>query len=182
MPDQGAVATEQLVAFTKQVCAREISLQGSLVVFLMVTNDVVIVASLLWQRRGVDTSACALLPHRDRPAERTPQPLGLHHPELLVVLPDDHAALIEVEQHADAIALLLRGLHPLSVVGGGQAAPGGVRAVEAVAVPIVRALPSLHVSARPDHAEEHVDVRCHRKMHEVTTRLHHHLARRGNGV
>ena len=53
------------------------------------------------------------LVHRDRPAERTAQPLRLHHPELHIVLPDGHAALVEVEQHADAVALLVRGLHPL---------------------------------------------------------------------
>ena len=31
-----------------------------------------------------------------------------------VVLPDGHAALVEVEQHADAVALLHRGLLPLA--------------------------------------------------------------------
>ena len=43
-----------------------------------------------------------------RPAERTAQPLCLHHPELFVVPSDGHAALIELEQHTDAVALLPR--------------------------------------------------------------------------
>ena len=36
---------------------------------------------------------------------------------------------------------------------------------------------SLHVPARP-HAEHHADGRHHREMHAVTSRPHHHLARR----
>jgi hypothetical protein len=37
-----------------------------------------------------------------------------HHPEPLVVLVDGHAALVEVEEHADAVALVLRAL-PVSL-------------------------------------------------------------------
>ena len=75
---------------------------------------------LLRQRRGLDTGAAP--GHLHRPAERAAQPLRLHHPQLLTVLPDSHAALVEVEQHADAVTLLLRVLHPLPVVEAGQAA------------------------------------------------------------
>ena len=71
----------------------------------------------LWEWRGLDAGAVALKgPNRDRPAERTAQPLHLHHAQILVVILDGHAALVKVEQHADAVALLRRALHPLPVV------------------------------------------------------------------
>ena len=63
-------------------------------------------------------------------AERTARPLWLHHHKLhAVVLPDGYAALVAVEQHTDAIALLLCVLHPLPAVVDGEAGPT-VRVVE----------------------------------------------------
>ena len=51
------------------------------------------------------------------------QPLRLHHPQLLIILPDGHAALVEVEQHADTVALLPRLLPTLPFLVAGEAAP-----------------------------------------------------------
>ena len=45
----------------------------------------------------------------DCPAELTTQPLDLYHPQLLVILPDGHAALVEVEQ---ASVIRLQGRSP----------------------------------------------------------------------
>ena len=91
-----------------------------------------------------------------------------------VILP-----LLEVEHHADAIALLLGGLHPLPVAMAGPASPVD-RPVEAVsvAVHVERVRPSLHVPAQPDHAEQHKRALHHRESHEVTPRPHLHRARR----
>ena len=70
-------------------------------------------------------------------SEWTAQPLGHHHSQPHVVLPGGHAALVEVEEHADAVALFRRGLPPLPVVPAGVAAPE-VRVAEAVAVENLR--------------------------------------------
>ena len=53
---------------------------------------------------------------------------------------DCHAALVEVEQHVDAVALLLCGLHSLPAAPAGQALPIG-RGEEAVAAHILRVHP-----------------------------------------
>ena len=86
-----------------------------------------------WWYIDVAPSDCR---QRGRPAERTAQPLCLHRPQSYVVLPDGHAALVEVEQQTDAVALP-RFLLALPVAVAGHAAPV-VRPVEAVAVHIVR--------------------------------------------
>ena len=54
-----------------------------------------------------------------------------------------------------------------------------VRAVEAVAFRMLRARPSLHGPAQPDHAELHTGTLNHRELREVTPRPHHRRARRG---
>ena len=73
-----------------------------------------------------------VLVERDCPAERSGNPLRHHHPQLHIVLLDGHAALVEVEQHTDAV-VWLRPLAPLPVTVAGEMAPVG-RLVEAVAV------------------------------------------------
>ena len=70
----------------------------------------------LRQWRGLDADAFAVI-YRHRPAERTAQPLCLHHPKSDVVLLDGHAAVVEAEQQADAVTLVPRtwslGVHAL---------------------------------------------------------------------
>ena len=65
-------------------------------------------------RRRLDARAAPK--HRDCPAARTVQPTCLHHPQVYVVHPDGHDALVEVEQHADAATRLSRGLLALQTV------------------------------------------------------------------
>ena len=68
-------------------------------------------------------------------------------------------------------------LRPIPGVVAGVVAPVP-RGVEALAVHIHRVRPSLHVPARPDHAESHVLAGNHRELHKVTPRPHRHRARR----
>eukprot|EP01046_Picozoa_sp_COSAG06_P027543 COSAG06_NODE_2440_length_6872_cov_135.458586_5_plen_142_part_00 len=128
-----------------------------------------------WQRGGLDTRAVAPIVQRHRPAVLAAQPRR-HHPEPLVVLVDGHGALVEVEEHADAVAHP-RALHALPVLPAG-AAETVARVVKAVAVHTRRVLPSLNVPDRLDQTEEHVAAH-HRELRVVTTRTHHRLARCG---
>ena len=66
-----------------------------------------------------------------QPAERAAQPLGLHHPQPHIVIPTGHTALVEVEQQADAVALIFRGLRPLPAVPAPAVALPAARGEEA---------------------------------------------------
>ena len=98
-------------------------------------QDIQQLSVLLRQRRRLDTGAGALRVQRD-PSSRadTSAPHSPHHSQPHIILPEGHAALIEVEQHTDAVALLLCGLHSLPVVAVGPARPVG-RLVEALDPP-----------------------------------------------